>query len=878
MEAIVKIYMGEKDPALRPLKHSNLLKYTLDKNFRIIIGRRKGKGLISYIFLDMGPHDIYKRLKYLDKRFKNLNPNELKEVPMEEVERIIPEVPEEEYFGVKLFEVDEDVILDKNSFEKFLRNEYDKYLNLTKKQKKIIFRREPGKIVTGKAGTGKTVLILYQALQDIEYIPDIPKILITYSPDVSYIFRKYIRKIFQKAPEMLNVYIYSFDSFVFNYLKKHIMDTVILSDFDDKNKENIRGLLKLESMLDDYESLIFFEDYLQSRSLARIKPEILWSIIRKVIEGTLQEGTLEEKFKHLSISTRSIDFNLVERAYEKYREELRKNGKISVADSFENVIQCLNRVQLKDEKLIVYVDEIQDFSELERGLLFKILKQIAQKSIFITYDMAQKINYTGFNAKLLYKELQKIFPEDKIATFELETIFRCSKEIVELGEAILSWDRKKFLWETGIKPRLLIIPFEELPKLLEKLKKYKSVMFIDFEGKHRKVFDYDNIYFNYYDVKGLESEIVVLINPFTLNEQEYKFREKLYMSITRARRYLFIVSTKSIKDDWMNKIREKVVLFKQEDLFSEIEEILDFQVDDYYTEVLRNDSMANYIISFLSKSSTENEVFLTKNFEVVKDRLTESGGYEYVENILRKSGKKEQLAYFLLNNTNKYEDAIKIFSELQKFEIAGNICVEKLGDYWSAKDFFAKAKNWEKYAEACELNKDYDEAGDVYLEKLKDYPKAKKMFKKAENWEKYAEACELNKDYEEAIQYYFKVENYTAVGDVYLKYLHDYTKAKEMYKKAKNWEKYAEACELLKDYENASYYYLKAKNYHKSHDIFIKSNLFVQINEISSNKFKNFILVSLGFKHYTDDERKIIKAFKTASLKINKNYSFFKYF
>jgi len=92
--------------------------------------------------------------------------------------------------GLLLFEVPHYVLSEPGKYQLFERN-IDRYLRLTDEQEELISRHDKAYLVQGSAGTGKTTLALFHALNLYERNPDDDIFFFTYQDELACVCRCY---------------------------------------------------------------------------------------------------------------------------------------------------------------------------------------------------------------------------------------------------------------------------------------------------------------------------------------------------------------------------------------------------------------------------------------------------------------------------------------------------------------------------------------------------------------------------------------------------------------------------------------------------------------------------------------------------------------
>lgn len=811
---ILNIKNNRPDPNLKKLKGNfeNLYRYKIDDNFRIIIKKIRLNDETYFLFVDAGTHEIYRRLKTYfafasfddnDKNWEDVNWN------IEET----AELPDATAPSFKIYHFPD--YETHNEFNEYLDHSYHKYLWLSDEQNEILKQPLRLKLISGKAGTGKTIILLYEFLQNIRDESLAEHIFLSYSPKVSMIIRNYFNTIYKNQANKTSPFIGTFETYARNVLRYRA--------------KNLEKRLSGKKLIENYE--------LQKKTYALCKNagieggESALGIIQKIIKGNNRKlvysyDDLIEVFDalHLGQEERNLASSFF-KVYQKYRDFLTQNKLYDIYDFYRELGKS-DIIAKSDKPQYIYLDEVQDFSPIEMDLILKYSEN--PKKLVITGDEQQKINVTGFNWKILKQLVEEKTKSESNQIFQLKINYRCTKQINEYGEKYLT-KKKNDSFSEGPAPVLCVInEKEKLSSLLRELKEERKIMYICFSMEMRnklvEIFGKYSLVYHSSDVKGLENETVVLVFPSELKPEYEESRNKMmYMAITRAKRNLIVLDNKQMHlSDTIDQ--ESLPVFLKE-ISQEVEE-------DFYMNSLR----------YAQADSDEavQELLIMGNYEIVEKKFIDD------ENL-------EKLAELYVNYMGKYDEAVSIYFKMQNYEAAGNVYENKANDIERAISIYREHRIWKRLENLYDKLERYEEAGDVCQFHLKNRQEVIKYYKLAGCDLKLAVVHEEMKEYEDAAVLYEKIGLLEKAGEMYELDL-NYSNARELYRKGKHWKKYAEISTMLgffneagdiylnhlNDAEKARVSYKKAKQWNKFIEISLTLSKFEECGDVYLNMLKNY--------------------------------------
>ncbi len=833
-------------------------------NYRIIFSISYDKELQTHniIFLYLGKRDnIYKEIinkKFVFAKIKEIVLDDIIDIKKEK-EDINESLSDNEY-NFKLFELPERYLKKnnyKNKLERFFEDGYLEYLKLHTNQLKILNKNIPIKFIDGKAGTGKTVLILNDILRSALDSSRV-KIIITFNPYVAFFIRTVLNKILGTNLDEFNIYLYTFREFILEFLAPKLKININLNEF--KEAENILSNI-LERNPD-------FKQY-------KNKIEKVKDYIRALFKGNKigKIKKLDDILNYFSISKKKDleRIKIIFQIYKLYEDKIKEKNINDIYDIYHNIYEKLKKIKKLNNNLFsLYIDEIQDFSNLERNIIFNILPHNNKNKVLITGDINQQISLVGFEWKTVRNNISERFNNIKgNFYFKLNINFRNTLEIIRFSELFIKKDQNlSYISESGYKPQIII--FKKIDKLLKILKKVSSlnnIMFICFNNSlnFNNIFNDDSLYFNYKNAKGLENDIVILIDPFSIIEDR-KIKEILFTSISRARKYLYIFSLEKNYKRFLeifkitNEKRDTFIeKYFEESLIKKLNDINDNIIDDITLRILK-----------ISKSLNLYKI-KKKNTEI---NLIKEGAWEHLAIMYESDGTTEsykKLAKLYLEKLQKPNMAAYVYKDyLQNYKEAGKIYEIYIKDYRKA------AKIYERGGELFEGLKKYHKSLELYESAIKLYYNYVKKIEKTINLlirkgdiliNNIGDIQEAYKQYRKAINIYQGISKYEAAAELYEKKLNDKRNAKILYKKAV--KKYIK---LNKYSSAAKLYEKKLFNYKEAIKLYNELNDYESVAKIYEYKLNNIIKAKASYieaAKYYEKNKQFRKAANIYYLKLN---------
>lgn len=262
---------------------------------------------------------------------------------------------------------------------------------------------------------------------------------------------------------------------------------------------------------------------------------------------------------------------LLKMIYEKYEDYLEKNNKIDFNDMINKAIDVLEKGYLKEYKYII-IDEFQDTS-LAKCFLLKKLQEKTNASILAIGDDWQSIyRFTGTDLNV-FTDFEKYFPNTKV--FKLNNTYRNSNDLLKIMNKFIMKNKrqmpKKLMSSKKLLRPILVYYYEENQKeVLDKILRDIKCSFLIL-GRNNNDINlinerYQKHFMTVHKSKGLESEIVIIINLENdilgfpnkiINDEILKYvgtkdiypyeeeRRLFYVALTRTKTYNILLVNKN---------------------------------------------------------------------------------------------------------------------------------------------------------------------------------------------------------------------------------------------------------------------------------------------------------------------------------------------
>ncbi len=524
------------------------------------------------------------------------------------------------------------------------------------------------------------------------------------------------------------------------------------------------------------ERLTADEQRLAFRNRRQISAETAWFVIRALIKGISTDGYLDPKgFDNLPRGTRGavsreLFIQVHEQVWKQWYYKLWKNH--GLWDDQDLVRAVLNESPELPEYTLICCDESQDLTHIEARLLFRmsVLNRYPLPESFPSVlpflfagDPLQTVNPSGFRwaalKKLFHDEVQTIVGRDiPLQLLPLRRNYRSGGAIVGFLNLIQAWRADLFDWKetvfqyawsplTGTPPTCFVLNGQvSVSELRDMLKDTPIIVDAEEGGEMEKVKgdplleplfkeDSKGIYRNLLTpaaAKGHEHPKVVVYGfgdgcpehiwdkhdtlQETKRHRAEHFWNKLYVALSRATAYLFIIDTEEgfhnlwehlcgNSPDFPESMNESVELGDSPESVKESEE-LGHSPESVNEEQLKPRAMGLFL-------GTEDDLkFLReKDPQGVADRLKKAGQAEQSCTLLRKA----RAYYQSLNMFGEADECEAISLEVEeKFAEAGRLW-ERLKSFKRAEEAYWRGLHWIALDKLYELNPDLQKPERVLL-------------------------------------------------------------------------------------------------------------------------------------------------------------------
>lgn len=337
--------------------------------------------------------------------------------------------------------------------------------HLTEQQKEFIFKDSDGpERLEGAAGTGKTISLILRCIFQLKEAIQQGKIKHVLFIAHSIATKNHITGVFEaNFPDIVNHYdryqsdislkITTLQEWCISLLGKNIEETEYL-DRDAQDSKELQLLYLLEAITEvneeDYESYKkflsdeFIDFFEQTKN--HVIAELMQHEIAVVIKGRAQEDL--DKYKAIIRPQYGVpangegDLNLLFLIFQKYQSKLKDTGQYDSDDIVLSSIGQLNTPIWRRRRDIegydlIFIDETHLFNMNELSTFHFLNKQECKNNILYTIDKSQAIGDKGLSKELLKSSL--VIDSDKNEDeSKLNTVFRCSPEIVDLAFSVLA--------------------------------------------------------------------------------------------------------------------------------------------------------------------------------------------------------------------------------------------------------------------------------------------------------------------------------------------------------------------------------------------------------------------------------------------------------
>lgn len=621
------------------------------------------------------------------------------------------------------------------------KNEEIADLSLSPQQYQLV-KQELPLFLAGSAGSGKTTIALYHAIQKTIQIQGDKTnqtiAYVTYSPYLKRYAERIIQQIYslERLPHL--------KLFDYNSLCRHL-------GVDRQHFSPERRITQQK----------FIEQFFQTRpsQLKKgIDPIALWQEIRHLIKGSVEAGKSDSKLiskESYGKATKNFGekWEAVYELAKQYQTWLEQQNYWDEIDLTQTLLELRNSDQYEYDFL--YCDEIQDLTEIQIHFLLRLLRPPFYQGFpkfFFTGDTAQIINPSGFSWKkvrtVLYQNYRNHsqWQQVKDSLDEPQNLsfnFRSTRNIVQFNNQILKLNSDRTetqlpFREEGIKPIVISnISAQDFLANRTIFGPRNAIITVNEEDKETlvKQFSQDDIkserIFTISEVKGLEFDEVLVWNFFSrfdswvsrsrgqLKELE-KFKYNcLYVCGTRSRNQLY---------------------FYEENNHS-------FWQKQKLSPYLQYSSQKIAANNFFTINTTPEDWFQSAQ------ELEEQGAYKQArENYLRGGWKNDAQRVKALAEEaeGNYQQAAEIWLKLEEIESAIK-ALEEIEDYLQIANIWYINGYLKESAIAFKKAEEYEKAAEVYQE-IPDWEEAVNCWRNLERWDKVAETFEQQQKWLDAAE------------------------------------------------------------------------------------------------------------------------------
>lgn len=845
----------------------------LNVELRVIFSMFAGSGKRSLVIWDANHHDdAYSRVSRASVPYF-LQDAETELLPvsswgadgqdkLSNLTREMDELDSEEMTdGLLLFALPHYVLTQPEKYASFEAN-IDRYLRLTPEQKDLIARSDKAYLVQGSAGTGKTTLALFHALNLYEQQPEDDVLFFTYQEELACVCRCYkVNLVGDQAAEEQSekggLRVFSYLEFCRHYLQK----SLDLKPVNWKWIDKAQSLQMLQQIIDS-----------KSRWQRSISAADAYNLIYSILKGRLVPGQNRfpknnEDYHKIFKGYASAPKNLEEvlEIFELYESRLEKSACRDEADLIRYCYESMkDNAVLTDNQhsTWIVIDEIQDFTELEWKsiLLFwenKCTAAGGKPSFpFLSGDRNQNISRSGFRWQEVdaYVEavLKKMHRPNSSNKVNLHDNFRNSAEIFALGKAIrtLIGDGQAAATDIGLppkfhsaRPKLVVGSKLEFLEFLKQVSGFRPdnlpaplvVLFEDDADlksmKEQLPVDDGLFLMSLPKSKGLEFEDCIIYRLFSSltasveeadPEQLARLFDLWYMSVMRARNSLLIYLT---PEDF--ELLKKAFAGRLDQLL----QVVDFSLqqplpllNQFYESSEKY--LPNYSVVFLERakaqeswsdsqgegnklSAEQKDLLIRKalrlwkkcrDWKALGQALRSLQAYEQAITYLSRANLLDEVA-FCYERLGQYEKAAPAYEECPQFVDAAR-CYALSGQHLQAAQLYESQQMWEPAAECFAQAGDNQKAA-FCQEKAGNWLLAARLYSLKGQWLQAAEMFTRAESYLEAAQMYLKLKDKLDAARCYA-LAGEHLQAANLLESLNRWQEAAECYEKLEQFDKAA--------------------------------------------------------------------------
>ncbi|NLC66664.1 MAG: helicase-exonuclease AddAB subunit AddB [Clostridium sp.] len=296
------------------------------------------------------------------------------------------------------------------------------------------------KMIYGRSGSGKTTIMYDLIKKNLEENPSSNHIILV--PE-QYTFRseqKVLKDL--KETSIFNVSVMSFNSIV-----KKVLNTVGGSNHD-LVSETGKTMLMTRALFNIKDELVYFKRVSKNTGFIELAKELVDQMKRFDID-IIEFEKIIDNLDDIELLQKLKDIKLF---YSEYNKELSKNYIDLIDEANYSLEKFKDAFFLKDS--FIYIDEFNDFSEIQYKILEKIFLYAKKTYISLTIDVEDRFNDIFYITKDTDNKLSKVAVESStyiekpiIIKDETPKRFQKGKELDHLQKEFFKYPSKKFIKE-----------------------------------------------------------------------------------------------------------------------------------------------------------------------------------------------------------------------------------------------------------------------------------------------------------------------------------------------------------------------------------------------------------------------------------------------
>lgn len=752
-----------------------------------------------------------------------------------------------------LFRVPHYVLADPDKYVSF-ESTMDRYLKLSDEQEELLSKLDYAYMVQGSAGTGKTTLALFYALNAYERNPDDNVFLFTYHDELACVCRSYKVNLTGDDCESEatdgGIHVFSYLDFCKQYLRS--------------DPEQGWQWISREQSISALQRIIGGK----SRWSRTYDAEEFYNLVYSILKGRFVPGTDR-------LPQDKEDYSRIFKDYGRVPSDLEE-----ILDVFANYDKWLKRSKLHDEADLIrlsynnqrnrcilaseeqaawiVIDEIQDFTELEWKSIMLFWENQCKHSKanitfpFISGDINQNISRSGFRWQEIHAYIEGIFRNlhrpNSTVKVQLHSNYRNTREIYDLGVFLRSLATEPAAdlglppQHHGAKPQVVIGSAQEFAAFADRL-----IGCAEWSGPPMVILSEDetslpemrrmladNEAFFLLPVKsskGMEFEDTILYRPFSsiqtcdIGEIETaRLFDLWYMAATRARRslllYLLPEDLEGLKRLSGERYERFLDLIEQDNRTAAVTQLL-----NYHSK--REQYLPNYNVIFLERKVAED---LWQEFQNHKSIASDKGATSSVG----------QIPTHRLLPHSTFSSIDPKLLELPELPIPDSeTALPERAAAHSGSSTDARALRLDPdYAERCKARAlklwkrchDYSRLGKAFFV-LGLFEEAEPLLRRCGHFREAALCLEETGRFVDAAKMYLQCSQLEDAARCF-EYAGDYQQAAGLYEQTENWVMAAETLGSAGEFDRAASACVKAGMFRSAADIYRLKGAYLQAAEL----------------------------------------------